>query len=64
MSKFIERIKRMGDRTVTIDGTVYKLKTGEECATFHVIPEDDDIPEPIDISYPELKALSYLLKGE
>ena len=64
MTNFTEEIKRMGDQTVTLGGVTYKLKTDSYGATFHIIPPEGDIPNPIDLTYPELKALIILTRGE
>lgn len=64
MTNFIQEIKKMGDQSITLSGVTYKLKTDISGVTFHTIPQEGDIPEPIDLTYPELKALSYLIASE
>lgn len=51
---------KIGDETLSLDGTTYKLKVGTDNYTFHIIPRDA-APESVDFTRQDLKALYYLL---
>lgn len=63
MKKFILDLKKIGNESVRIGNTTYKLNMGDKDATFHVIPDDSE-PYYIDLSMSQCKALFLLLTAE
>lgn len=61
MRKFI--LDKLGDATVRIGNTTYKLNIGDKDATFHVIPDDAE-PFYFDLTMSQCKALYLLLTAE
>ena len=51
---------KMGDQTLTLGNTTYKLKVGTGNCTFHVNAKGKE-PDCADFSFQDLRALYYLL---
>lgn len=63
MKKFILDFKKIGNESVRIGNTTYKLNISDRDATFHVIPDNAE-PFSKELSFAECKALYLLLTTE